>query len=245
MNIITRILCFFSAIILCVAAVSNDCHAQRKTYTGQESGILAFYKLSGLVPDFESWIVESDKYKRLEPADQNQYLDEEMLRYQWLIGTLDPPHHYITIQTEVDAQILWEGEQGAITIDFPGRVSTAGLYFPYNIHDIWVAVIIENIESFMVMPISFMDFNRIRGYLPASETNHKLQLNVVYRGISAQDTPINLDNIQQYIMLGEIAHWSLELPTFHQSHDKILWEYIAPWYRSEHEHDLIQMLEGR
>jgi hypothetical protein len=240
-----RVLCFCSVFILCISAIADVSHAQRKTFTGQESGVLTFYKLSGLTPDFKSWIEATEKFSYVEPREQRQYMDEELLRLQWIIGTINPPHHYLNIQTEVEARILKEGHQSAIAINFPGRISTAGVYFPYNVHDIWVAVILQNIEEFMLMPISPADYNRIRGYLPANEPVHKLSLNIVYRGVNAQDTPIKLDNLEQYIMLGEIAHWSLELPAFHQSKDKMLWEYIAPWYRTEQEHDLIQMLQGR
>ncbi|TVQ85912.1 MAG: hypothetical protein EA357_00005 [Micavibrio sp.] len=245
MNKKIQFLCFLCVAIICISSASSNALAQRKTFTGQESGVLTFYKLSGLTPNFESWILASEKYASLWPENKKQYFDEEMLRYQWLIGTLNPSHNFLTIHTEVDAKVLRDGEKSAIAIDFPGRVSSAGLYFPYNIHDIWVAVILENIKQYMLMPISSIEYNRIRGYLPASEDEHKLQLRITYRGISAQTKPMKIDNLEQYIMLGEIAHWSLELPDFHQSQDKTLWEYVAPWYRTEHEHALIQMLEGR
>lgn len=233
-----------------IFALHNVTLAQNKTISWNEQGVLAYYKITGRKNDFEKKIKASDQFAELNKskataAAAQQYLEEELLRLQWGLGTFNPEKDFLKIKTKLQSSILKDGDKYYIASNFPGRSAINPPYFPYNMLGVNVALMLHNIEKYMLIEISEEQKNRIAGYLPDTQDKHEIQLNIVYRVISGDKEPIMLDSIEQQMMLGDIAKFELILPVFHQSQDLTLWEYTADWYLSSDEQDLLKILEGR
>ncbi|MFP4314490.1 MAG: hypothetical protein ACLFR0_09235, partial [Alphaproteobacteria bacterium] len=109
----------------------------------------------------------------------------------------------------------------------------------------WVALMLEDITDYMLIPLEKEDQERISGLLGQGNADHEIALEIKYRVKSGDPKPIELDGLKQHMMLGEIAQLKMVLADFHQSRDTILWEYIAPWYLDADEQDLLKILESR
>lgn len=234
-------------LLLCVISFShiNQALAQNKTISWNEKGVLAFYKITGKKHDFEAKIKNSKDYKRMSNDAAQQYLEEELLRLQWGLGTFDPNNDFLKLNTTILSSVIENDGKYYLASNFPGRSALDPPYFPYNMFDMWVALMLRNIEDYMLIEISEDEKNRIRGYLPATQDKHEVALNITYRVSSGDPKPIVLDGVEQYMMLGDIAEIEFYLPVFHQSRDLTLWEHTEDWYLSSDEQDLLKILEGR
>lgn len=234
-------------VITACSALPQTAHAQRKNISAREMGILTFYKLSGMKPDFYEWINQNPAYVNMSKTDKleaNIFREEEVLRLQWGLGTLNPETNFMHISTEIIGTLLHSKGKDYLGVTFTGKRERGEPYFPYSIGKLSVAVIMKDIKNFMVLELSPDSLAKIKGYMPANTKYAKLNLRITYRGISAETTPIKLDGVNQYTMLGEIAHWEVFLPQSGNSELVSIWEYMEPWYRTEEEDDLIRMLEG-
>ena len=54
-------------------------HAQRKNISGMEKGVLAFYKISGLKPNFDKWAKIS-----LNPKQHNMNIPDDLIEQEKL-----------------------------------------------------------------------------------------------------------------------------------------------------------------
>lgn len=224
---------------------SNQAFAQKKTITWNEQGVLAYYKITGRKNDFEKKIRNSKGYDDMPKDAAEQYLQEELLRLQWGLGTFDPDKDFLTLKTSVQTSIIENEGKYYLASNFEGRSAMDPPYFPYNMFDMWVALMLRDIDKFMLLEITEEQKNRIEGYLPKDQEKHEVALEIVYRVSSGDPEPIMLDGVEQHMMLGDIAKFAMVLPVFHQSQDLTLWEYIAPWYLTNDEQDLLKILEGR
>lgn len=234
------ILCF---VMLCMSYTHS--WAQNKQISWNEHGVLGFYKVTGMKPDFKSMITATPEFKAMPQDVAQQYLNEELLRLQWGLGTFSPEDTYLKINTKVKTSIIETDGKFYIASNFPGKSALNPPYFPYNLYDVWVALMLRDIKDYMLIEIDAEQKQRIEGFLPASEEKHDVLLKITYRISSGDPKPIMLDGMEQYMMLGDIAQFTMTMPVFHQSQNQILWEYTADWYLDSNEQDLLKILEGR
>lgn len=220
-------------------------HAQNKRITSQELGVLAFYKITGLEAPIDHWSKNSKTYKSMPAAPAKQYYEEEKLRLQWGLGTFNPNDDYLTIQTKINTTLLEKDDTGFMVSNFPGRSALDPPYFPHNIQNTWVALVLKDIKEFMTLEVNSQAKERLASYLTPEQPSYILDLKIVVRVLSGDRKKINMDGLDQYSMLGDIAHISFSFPEFHQSKNKLLWEYHAPWYMDQNEIDLLKILDSR
>lgn len=234
-------------ILTCVTSFShtNQALAQKKTISWNEQGVLAYYKITGRKNDFEQKIKATDTFEQMPNEAAQQYLSEELLRLQWGLGTFNPEKDFLTIKTTILTSIIENEGKFYLASNFPGRSALDPPYFPYNMFDIWVALMLRDIDKYMLIEISQEQKDRIAGYLPSDKDQHEVALNITYRVSSGDPEPIIIDGVEQHMMLGDIAKLEIILPVFHQSQDQVLWGYTADWYLSSDEQDLLKILEGR
>lgn len=238
-------------LILAIIAVSlafpSTAYAQRKSISAQEMGLLTFYKLSGLKPDFGAWIKDNPLYKETSKTNKGlaeMFWEEEVLRLQWGLGVIEPDKNFMHIQTEAIGTLIHSKGKDYLGITFLGKRGKGEPYFPYSIGSVWVAVIMKDIKKYMLVDLDTETLAKIKQHLPANITKAKLDLKITYRGISAETQPMKLDGVNQHIMLGEIASWKIFLPQPDNTKPVLIWEHIEPWYRTEEEDELIKMLNG-
>lgn len=236
-------------IILIALIISNgfaaDSYAQRKNITSQEKGVLAFYRITGLKPNITQWITTSKDYKAMPQNLAADYLEQEKLRLQWGLGTFNPQEDYLEVNTKILTSIIEKDGKSYLASHFPDRSALNPPYFPHNIADIWVALVVKDLKDFMVLELDEEQQERIGGYLTKDKKEHELNIKIVSRVISADKDPLLIDGVQQFMMLGEVAYISFSFPDFHQSQDKLLWEHYEEWYMDESKQDLMKILESR
>jgi hypothetical protein len=242
-----QLILLFSAVIAILSLSSVDAFAQRKNISGQEMGLLTYYKLTGLDPDFKSWVTSNPVYKDMAKTNKNLariFMEEEILRLQWGLGTIDPLDTFMNIETVILGKVVSKNDRKFLAIAFPDQKRSGDPYFPYNIAKIWVAVIMKDIKAYTFLELPDKSLKILENYAPDVDRAFPLQLRFTYRGVSAEKKPIKLDGLKQHIMLGEIAHWEVFIPETSANPAQILWEHLEPWYLTEEEDELINMLKG-
>lgn len=240
-----RVLSFSLMLSLLLFAVTmSPAYAQSKKITSQELGVLAFYKITGLKAPIEHWIKNSEEFKAMPKEAAKQYFEEEKLRLQWGLGTFNPNEDYLTIKTKINTALIEKEAKGYIASNFPGRSALDPPFFPHNIESTWVALILKDMQKFMTLEVDNLTKERLAAYLTPEQPSYMLDLKITVRVLSGDRKQIKVDGIDQYSMLGDIAHISFNFPEFHQSTDKILWEYHAPWYMDKDEIDLLKILDS-
>ena len=235
----------FALGLLLYTVTFTPAYAQNKKITSQELGVLAFYKITGLSAPIDHWIKNSQIYKSMPAATAKQYYEEEKLRLQWGLGTFNPNEDYLSIRTKINTTLIEKGDEGFMVSNFPERSALDPPFFPHNIENIWVALILKDIKKFMTVEVGNQIKERLAAYLTPEQPSYILDLDIVVRVLSGDRKKIKIDGIEQYSMLGDIAHISFNFPEFHQSKDKLLWEYHAPWYMDQNEIDLLKILDGQ
>jgi len=220
--------------------------AQRKSLTGMEKGVLAFYKLSGLTPDFNKW-VKAD----LNPeGDHNpiprELIEQEKLRLQYGLGTYDPEREILKIHTDILSELITQNNEQYLASYFPGKSAFEVPYFPYQAGNTTVAVVMNDLGKYMLLKLEEALYQKIKILLIETESANTLSLDLHFRPVDAQKEPIKLDGHDQHIMLGEIAYIAFSKPPLAgQQEPSLLWEYYAPWYMDTQKQDLLTILESR
>lgn len=235
------ILCLF----LMAISLSLPAYAQKKNITGMEKGVLAFYKLSGMNPHFDKWVKTNLTELYGNNPVPTEIFEQEKLRLQYGLGTYDPEREILKINTTVLSQHISSNAKTYLASRFPGKAAQKAPYFPYKAGHTWVAVIINNLEDYLVLELDKEDKQKISMLMPQHDQSTKLNMELHFRPVSAQSEPIQVDGLKQYPMLGEIAYLAFKKPALAgQKEDSVIWEYFAPWYRSADEQNLLDILEG-
>ena len=232
--------------LLLIGCVSTPAFAQKKNISAAEKAVLAFYKLSGLKPDFDKWVrVALNPTESHNPIPEDLIIQEK-LRLQYGLGTYDPEREILKIHTTLMGQIIEKDGKFYLASHFPGKGALEAPYFPYNAGNVWVAVIINELENFLLLELDEEHRQKMAMLLPEHNKPYELNLELFYRPTSAQQEPLQMDGLSQYIMLGEIAYIAFKKPALAgQQNDSALLEYYAPWYMDTEEQDLLQILESR
>lgn len=231
--------------LLCFAVSLSPAFAQSKKITSQELGVLAFYKITGIDPPIEYWIKNNKTFKSMPPEAAKQYFEEEKLRLQWGLGTFNPNEDFLTIHTKINTGLIEKDDKGFMVSNFPGRSALNPPFIPYNIDQTWVAFVLRDIQKYMTIEVDNTTKERLGSYLTPEQPSYILDLKIVARVLSGDRKPVKVDGLDQFSMLGDIAYISFSFPEFHQSTDKLLWEYHAPWYMDKDEIDLLKILDRR
>lgn len=235
-----------AGLLLCLVFNAAPAHAQKKHLSSQEKGLIAFYKLSNLTPDFGLWIDRNAFFKSLPQPEQEAHIAEEKLRLQWGLGTYDPNKDLLSIETKVLGTYIEQNGKAYIAARFEINRPIDDIQFPYNVNDIWVSAILKDLEHYMTMEISEDKRALVKQQFGADGAEIPLTLNARYKAVSALEKPVVLDNVEQYIMMGEIAYWGISIDDKNNGGKNLkLWEYYAPWYMDEDEIHLMELLESR
>ena len=232
--------------LLLMACIATPAFAQKKNISSSEKAVLAFYKLSGLEPDFDKWALAALSLGKDHDQISEEIIIQEKLRLQYGLGTYDPPREILKIYTTFMGQIIEKDGKSYLASHFPGKGALEAPYFPYTAGHVWVAVVINGLEKFLLLELDEEHKQKISMLMPEHNRPYELKLELFYRPVSAQKDPIKMDGQEQHIMLGEIAYIGFKKPGLAgQIKDSPLLEYYAPWYMDDEEQDLLKILESR
>ena len=166
---------------------------------------IAFLKTADNFPDFNKVIQASEAYKKLDPAEQPDYLNKLASRYQAAYLAYSPRKSDVILRVKVNAQFKRMADGGA-TLDILA-LTKAPVYFPFQFLNYPIALLIKDIEVFQKISLTKEEADIVYGRL-ALNGDATLLLQVV--PVAADDRKtMTLDNIPQYPLLSEIAYIGL------------------------------------
>ena len=216
-------------------------------YSESEKAGFAFYKLARAKPNFENWIVKTEKYRTLLPQPRIDMLREETNRLHNGMVNFHPDEDFLHVMAEVDigryrGEALTEVGAGESILD----IRLAGfqqIYFPFNVGDLWIAVIPEGIDLAGGVVMKKDDYRRLArkygfdaGYVRSGKAILDMRLRAVSVDVSA---PVRLDERDYWPMLAEIGSISLIDIT---SKD-VIWSHRAPWFTTKEERAIMNLYE--
>lgn len=203
----------------------------------------AFYSLTRTPPPFAEWIKGMDSYRQAQPHIRIQMLDQENRRLTRgyahyntnrdlimihfavdILGMDNPAYNPAAIPSDPDAPVM----KKAVRIFIPS--TKTGPYFPFQLGQQWIALIPQNIEASTVHPMTEEQYNAV-ALSTGMNTNVPIaaEAELILRPISADaKTPMTLDGLPMWLMMSDIASFSLL-----DRERKSLWDSTALWYFTE------------
>lgn len=241
---LTAAFCLWAAAFFSYAA-----HAQKKeSYSDLERAGFAFHKMSGFKPDFKTWILQSEQYNKATPVKKVELLQSDLYRLQNGYYNYMPDTDLITLTLPLLMEIPTmedvegTGSYARVHINFKDLPEN---YLPMKIGDLWVAVVIEDFGRIAGISLGADQYaeiarrirhNKARKSEKPVQTTVEIQLRPLSVDTSA---PMVLDDTEMWLMLTEMGTAKLSIAS--PKGDYKLWEYIAPWYASAEEKDLIKL----
>lgn len=214
----------------------------------EEKAVFSFFRMSGGTPDYDTWIVNSPRYAGAPEPLKNAVREEEDVRLKWGFGTFEPQKDFLKIETEIVLRFTGGEEGTGVRIGFPGSRDGEAPYFPYDYGREWIALIIDDLENFIHIPLTGEEQARMleklgEGREPGESFTARLRLRI--RPLSADaKTPLVLRKKEKFWLLrGDIAYLAIEVPPLKKgAAGTAVFSYTAPWYLSATEADLLKLL---
>ncbi len=236
------------ALALLLAAMPGNALETRR-YSESEKAGFAFYGLSHVEPDFKSWIENTDKWHDARPADKVTLTQKELQRLKNGYFTYIPDIDLIALTMEATitssnyfAQSQKEGAMTNVTITLTGLPEN---YFPFQIGNIWVAIVIKDFDILTHHTFTadeYAEFAKKMGLTGAYQLSKKVNMDIRLRPVSVDtSSPLTLDGFDMWLMLAEIG----DMTTWRMAGKKkqFLWSYSASWYVSDTQRDLLMLYE--
>ena len=221
---------------------------EKDRYTESEKVGFAFFNLIKAEPDFESWIRETQKYKDAKPSKKVQMLTDDLRRLETGFISYYPDEDLISVEAKarVEASEYFHASQreGTVThvkIKLPDMPQG---YFPFQIGDMWIALIIEDFEKMTNYDFNPEQYKEFATKLRFDRYSNQFAMNVnvdfKFMPVSADgEGPIEMDGINMWLMLGEMVEMRLWVEYYGEK--KYLWEYRADWYIPEEHQQLLDL----
>lgn len=196
---------------------------------------IAFYRFVDAQPDFRRWIEASEVFQSTEAVNRAVIYQTEKRRLVGKFREIAPRTQLFTIEVPVVVKItkVLEATNKPYLLEFLPRIDEVS-YFPYSIADIWFAVIIRDLDTFLSQRIEEWEYVRlIRAWPQLGSRTEKMNLRAHVKITDADArAPVLLDGQHQWLMMTELASMSLWRA------DDFVWEYQAPWYETPTETEL-------
>lgn len=239
--------------VLTIALLSSALPAramlEEDTYTESEKVGFAFCKIADIKPNFSLWGRELEREtvlpSKADPNDDTR-LDRGFHNYQ-------PDEDLIHIQMPVtlttadaDRTNTKFARAGIVKIATLSLDKLPSFYFPFQVAEISVAMIPQEVESFTRVPLTAEQYinlmNRIG--MPkhwSGDIDSKLSIEFLMRPVSVDTKkPVRLQGEDMWMMLAEVATMALWTP----DKKKIIWEYTAPWYVTNESKALLDLYKN-
>ncbi len=230
-------LCTLALLIL--GASAQTAHAQQLSkgkISSAEDVAFAFYKLSGTKPDLEHWAQKSQIPGDISVAEYPAYKRAKLRRLQSQYQSYNPEN---TLKILINAKISLRPAQkwktsGVGAKNRPGVEIDLGMqdtpYFPYQVADQWISVIIKDIDKVLSFDLTNEDQAKISsGFHLSGNMSRSVTLVMTVKPLSADaKAPLRLNGIDQWLLMGELVSAS-----FWNNQGELVWEiqdknYVSP-----------------
>ncbi|MFP4098230.1 MAG: hypothetical protein ACLFP8_03635 [Alphaproteobacteria bacterium] len=207
--------------------------------TAKEKAVLAFFRASGMPPDYDYWIKNSSRYESLPEYKQEEHFIREMLRLGHGYGLYDPEVDVLEVKARVIVKFTpsEDGKEKAdLTFRFFGvdKDSTPSFDFPFGNKGI-ISLVVEGLEDFGHLSLSAEQEEAMRSKVPYEGSEFDANLIVhtqVYKADYNRPVAKKAD-MKKWLMVGRIAYLKCVIESMYESEAHTLWDYTAPWYEEQ------------
>ncbi len=222
---------FLPALLLCPPARAGMDIGGKKYITSEVVGF-AFYQLAGVPPDFPEWVMKTQTYLDAPHAQKTAILAENVQRLEIGYANYSLEHDVIDFTSGVTIQFPDPEELAKTDIEREGvhvrlkLTDTVGGYFPFNVGEIWIAVIPDGVEKFFDMNLPVQDYEGLlRGLgVDSSVRTVEAVMRFHVKPLAADTSkPMDLDGFRVWLLLSQIAAvevWSKGMTTLSWSYSE-------------------------
>lgn len=207
-------------------------------FSAQENAVFAFFRAANTPPDYDFWIKSSWQYETRDKSEQQRYLINEMLRLGRGFGDYDHTKDVIVLYVDAMTQFhpAKDGEKARISFRLNGVRGNEIPTFDFPFGDGYISLIIRNLDKFRDLPLSEEKAKAISKMVPYDddEFNTTMEVHVQVKDAEYGD-PIKVNGRFKWLMGGEVAYIKCDVDDFFAGINKMLWDYVAPWYQEQYD----------
>ncbi len=235
-----RIFLFCTTLLLCLSIIVPQSKAESYFETviyPEEKAVFSFYRATEEAPNFDTWIINSDRYLASPKDNRKRFLLKEKLRLGRGFGLYDHKKNLLEMSLDVFVKYIPATEEDKPRVVFEiqniGTDVTPTFNYPYG-KDI-VSLVIESLLLFSNIELNKIQNESLLKKIPYEGDVFDGTLNISIRIKNADiKNPIKLGKKKhQWMMLGEIAYLKCNVDEHYSGEEYTLWDYIAPWYEEE------------
>lgn len=236
--------------IAVLASGGAEARLPKDQYTEMEKLGFAFYRLSGIPPDFETWISDSLAFFDTKPLEKQQFVRNELQRLDQGFRDYTPLEDFIAIRTPIHATTFdfKSSDPAVMKLKIAKKIAFTikGMpdsHIPFEIGKTWVAVVPQDYGRFMNLYLTGEQYNLLRNTVPGIS---RANSNVIFDGEmemvlkpTGVDTekPMKINGDDMWLMGAEVA----SMIVWTKDRKKTLWTYFAPWYMTPAGKELLDL----
>lgn len=224
-------------------SVCQTANAQKKLndntfkISNKETAVIAFFRLAGVAPDYEAWITEGSAYQAFETTkEQEKFLVSEALRLGQGYSQYNPSKSVLEFKTSVIARYTPPegGKPAKFHFKFPEQSDDYIPVFEYPYGKNSIALVVNRFADFSTLPLTKEQYTKVKTFMPFQDEEYTAKLSMSIRPTRADiDRPLVNKNINQWMMLGEVAYMRCQIVDPTNLQQTQVWEFVAPWYEKE------------
>lgn len=230
-----------SIALVVVMIMASPLHAEGEYFsteiTANERALFAFFRASGIAPNYEYWIKSQPGFDQLSPEKQEAYLVKEMMRLGRGYGHFNLQEDILIIHTRVRSKFIpaTEDSQAKMVFEFPSVEKNYVPSFDFQYGDRTVSLLINNLAAFSDIEMKDNQAKAVRKRAPFIGTFFDTDLEIHLRIADAStDKIIDQFDEKRWVMIGNVAYIKCSPITVHGNIGDQLWDYVAPWYEEEY-----------
>lgn len=203
----------------------------KERITPKERAVFSFFRKAGRAPDYDFWIKSSGMFSGVSDKNRASYILDETLRLGRGYSSYDEDEDLLELTIYVIAKYIsaTEDAKPRITFEFFQTEEAYVPTFSYPYGEDAITLIIDRLAVFANIPLDEDHSEAILSKVPYKDEYFDAKL-VIHVRVSSADInrPIIVDDVTQWMMVGEVAY--LECEAVNGADDHLLWDYVAPWY---------------
>ena len=207
----------------------------------EEKAVFAFFQLGERVPNYDEWIFSLEDYKTAPEDLQEDLYHMHDTRLKWGFGTYNHKEDFLKITTKSELFVTEKDSKYMLHFRFPGSEGEEYPYFPYQYREDWIALVVNDLGRFTSIPITQQQYEGLKPFLKDQQTI-KTKMRMRVRPLNADfEKPLLIDDNYFWVMTGDIAYLGFE--TENTQTPQTLYNYTAPWYLTDTEAELLELLQ--
>lgn len=215
------------------------------TITPQERAVFAFFRAAEIPPDYDFWITTTKTYEEISSDKKKEdYMIKQMVRLGRGYGEFDVNKDLLELKTNIVSRYYpaTEDEPARIKFKFFGLGSGNTPTFNYPFGSGYLSLILNKLDFFSDLELSEEEDKGVKEQVPYEGDDFDATL-YIHAKVERADYENKILQNNRFIwpMFGKIGFIKCVHKSSYYGTEKVLWEYLAPWY--EEEYNLANMPE--